>query len=67
MAGSIQYRVKTEIANLREEPSSAARIKAKVNQGAIVHVGERDGDWYRVQVVNGWMHKSVIEPIEKPS
>lgn len=68
MDESRQYRVIAKIANMREEPSADARVKAQVSSGGIVHVtGETDGDWHRVQIVNGWMHKSVIEAIDKPS
>lgn len=62
----MQYRVIAKIANLREEPSANASVKAQVSKGGIVHVtGDIEGDWYRVQIVNGWMHKSVIEAIDE--
>ena len=62
-----QYRVIAARGNMREEPDGSARIRATFAQGTLV---QRDPDreiedhWIPVLLVRGWMHDSVIQPVQ---
>lgn len=64
MSDELQHRV-TANANLREEPSTAARIKTQLTAGTIFDVYATDGEWF-FGTITGWVHKSVLEVV-KPS
>lgn len=61
-----QYRVKVA-ANFREEEYITSKVRAVLAAGTIVNIDDEripKGDWLPVLLVRGWMHKSVLEPIE---
>lgn len=62
MTDELQYRV-TANANLREEPSTEARVKTQLSPGTIVDVYATDGDWL-FGAISGWVHRSVVEAVK---
>ena len=59
-----QYRVGTNGANVREEPSTTASIKTILRPGTIVTMDHMDGkDWLFV-TFNGWVHKSTVKVLK---
>lgn len=60
---SEQYRT-TSRANMRDEPSTKARIITTLADGVILHVDPdrtQDGEWLPVVLVRGWVHNSTVE------
>ena len=63
MSTENQYRVTTNGANVREEPSTAAGIKTILRAGTIVTMDHTDADWLFV-TFNGWVHKSTVTALK---
>ena len=62
MAPETQLRVNPTGANLREEPSTKARVLTLLAPGTIVHLEKTDGDWHRV-TFRGWVHKTTVKAL----
>lgn len=61
-----QFRT-TVAANLRQEPSLKAQVVTVLRSGSVVTLDvhrAKDGEWLPVVFVRGWLHKSVVEPLE---
>ena len=62
MSTEPQLRVNPTGANLREEPSTKARVLTLLAPGTIVHLETTDGDWHRV-TFRGWVHKTTVKAL----
>lgn len=61
-----QFRT-TVNANLRQEASIKAPIVTVLKRGSVVTLDvhrTQDGEWLPVVYVRGWLHRSVVEPLE---
>lgn len=61
-----QFRT-TVNANLRQDPSLKAPVVTVLKTGSIVTLDvhrTQNGEWLPVVFVRGWLHKSVVEPLE---
>ncbi len=70
---SIRLKVVTEQANVRLKPDIGSIIIYQLPQGTIVDSSEKEGEWYRVRLVqdegdtvSGYVHESLVIEIEKP-
>lgn len=66
-----KLRVMAEGLNVREQPSSIARILGALRRDDVVHLLEysTDGLWYRVQqedALIGWARGKYLAPVEEP-
>ena len=67
-----KYRVVCSSLNVREEPTTSARILGKLKRGRMVEPTDLSADefWYFVKVIvdgesiQGWVHKDFLVPIE---
>jgi len=71
---SIRLKVVTEQANVRLKPDIGSIIIYQAPQGTILESSEKEGEWYRVRliqgegdIVSGYVHESLVIEIEKPS
>jgi len=69
---SIRLKVVTEQANVRLKPDIGSIIIYQLPQGTIVDSSEKEGEWYRVRLVqdeedtvSGYVHESLVIEIEK--
>lgn len=61
-----QFRTRVN-ANLRQDPSILAPVVTVLRYGSVVTLDvhrSQDGEWLPVVYVRGWLHKSVVEPLE---
>jgi len=67
-----KVRVTTHQANVRLRPDIQSEVLAKIPLGAMLDIVKRQGEWYFVKLppdekgilVTGYIHKSVVEPLE---
>ncbi|MGD2246398.1 MAG: porin family protein [Candidatus Aminicenantes bacterium] len=72
-AADIKLRVKTKIANIRENASPESKILSSAPMGAILTSNGKFGSWYRVvlppdesgTVVMGFIHQNLVEVISE--
>jgi hypothetical protein len=63
------YRVKSESANIRQAPNSYSTVIGSANKNNPVNILSGTYNWYKVESVSGvtgYMHKSFLDPIDKP-
>ena len=72
-SASIRLKVVTEQANVRLKPDIGSIIIYQLPQGTIIDSSEKEGEWYRVRLVqdegdtvSGYVHESLVIEIEKP-
>lgn len=61
-----QFRTRVN-ANLRQEASIKSPVVTVLKTGSIVTLDvhrTQNGEWLPVVFVRGWLHKSVVEPLE---
>ena len=49
--------------NLRASPSTNARVITKFNNGHLINIGQKNGDWYFIKTANGkegWIFRKYI-------
>ncbi len=77
---ALEVKVIKKQANLLENPALSAPVLAKVAEGTVLEVTEKQGDWYRVVVpakgneasTAGYLHRLTVEevpetPVKKPA
>lgn len=69
-SGDRTLSVTVDAGNVREEPSLAAEVVARVNKEDAVRVLAEEGDWFRIRTgedVEGWAHKGLFGEAELPA